>query len=311
MFLAEADMDILASGFGRSLLPTIANSERDDLVSPNSTVCGIRQWAPLAFRVNTLEFQVKFIPTTVADVEKLKSRAKVLKRKFKIKHREALEKAAREAGYLHWHHVTLSQTESDRKARHLSMNFLCESMAKDALKGETHYLADVEPVPFVLFANGQQAAVLLSSESPDCLLLVAEGQEVNWAIEGEGEDTAVAWNATYILQPGCVVATHKVTGVVHKIPVDEGVLNNCIAESMDEYADDENDLTFHDPDDPDAQAMFRQLFLGEGLEPIDEANKVLLLSKGYSEEAINDAIAAGAQFSRPRTSMVYPLVEEF
>ena len=37
---------------------------------------------------------MKPILTTVADFEKLKARAKVLKREFKIKHSEALEKVA-------------------------------------------------------------------------------------------------------------------------------------------------------------------------------------------------------------------------
>lgn len=251
---------------------------------------------------------MKFIPTTVADVEKLKSRAKVLKRKFRIKHREALEKAAREAGYLHWHHVTLCQQESDRKARHLSVTFLCESMTKDALKGETHYLAFFEPVPFVLLANGKQTGALIASESPDCLLLAIEGQEVKWAIEGEGEDTKFAWNATYTLETGCLVVTDKVTGAVRRIPVDEGLLHDRIAQSTKEYDDEKFDLTFHDPENPDAQAMFRQIFMGEGLEPIDDANKAILTAKGYSAEIINEAIAAGAQFSRPRQSMIYPIL---
>ncbi|HQR98229.1 MULTISPECIES: hypothetical protein [Comamonadaceae] len=251
---------------------------------------------------------MKFVPTTVADVEKLKSRAKVLKRKFKIKHREALERAAREASYLHWHHVTLCQQESDRKARHLTVTFLCESMTKDALKGETHYLAFFEPVPSVLLANGKQTGALIASESPDCLILVVEGQEVKWAIEGEGEDTKIAWNATYTLETDCLVATDKVTGAVHRIPIDEGLLNDRIAQSTETYDDKDFDLTFHDPDNPDAQAMFRQIFMGEGLEPIDDANKAILMSKSYSEEMINEAIAAGAQFSRPRQSMIYPIM---
>jgi hypothetical protein len=251
---------------------------------------------------------VKFIQTTVADVEKLKSRAKILKRKFKIKHREALEKAAREAGYLHWHHATLCQTESDRKARNLTLSFLCESMTKDALRGETHYLAFFEPMPFVLLANGKHTGVLLASESTDCLLLAVDGEEVKWVIEGVGENTKVMWNATYVLQHGNLVATVKATGAVHRIAVDESLLNDRIAESTEEYVDDGGDLTVHDLGELDEQSMLRQIFLGEGLEPIDDANKAVLLAKGYSVEMINDAIAAGAQFSRPRQSMIYPVM---
>ena len=145
----------------------------------------------------------------MADLEKLKSRAKILKRKFKIKHREALEKAAREDGYLHWHHATLCQAESDRKARTLTLSFLCETMTKDALRGETHYLAFFEPVPLVLLANGKHTGVLLASESTDCLLLAVDGEVVNWVIEGVGENTEIMWNATYVLQHGNLVATVK------------------------------------------------------------------------------------------------------
>lgn len=250
---------------------------------------------------------MKFIPTTVADIEKLKSRAKILKRKFTIKHREALEKAAREAGYLHWHHATLCQAESDRKARNLTLRFLCESMTKDALRGETHYLAFFEPMPFVLLANGKHTGVLLASESTECLLLAVDGEEVKWVIEGVGDETKIMWNANYILQHGYLVATVKATGTVHRISINEGLLNDRIAESFDENVDDGGELTVHDLGDPEKQSMFRQIFMGEGLEPIDEANKAVLTAQGYSVEMINAAIAAGAQFSRPRQSMIYPM----
>lgn len=41
---------------------------------------------------------MKFIPTSTADIEKFKARAKVLKRNHRIPHRDALERAAREKG---------------------------------------------------------------------------------------------------------------------------------------------------------------------------------------------------------------------
>ena len=55
---------------------------------------------------------MKYIHTTASAVEKLKTRAKFLKRTENISHSEALLRAAKESGYDDWHHVVKCQDES-------------------------------------------------------------------------------------------------------------------------------------------------------------------------------------------------------
>jgi hypothetical protein len=58
-------------------------------------------------------------------------------------------------------------------------------------------------------------------------------------------------------------------------------------------------------DDPDSQALFRQMFQGEGMEELTPDVVGELLANGWKQSAIDEAIAAGAMHSRPRKSLVY------
>ena len=50
---------------------------------------------------------MKFIPTSTFTVEQLKKQAKKLQRSKGGKHTDLLNVVAKQANYLHWHHVTL------------------------------------------------------------------------------------------------------------------------------------------------------------------------------------------------------------
>ena len=50
-------------------------------------------------------FTMELIRTTATAIEKLKARAKIVKRAEGISHMVALDRVAREAGYDHWQHV--------------------------------------------------------------------------------------------------------------------------------------------------------------------------------------------------------------
>lgn len=71
------------------------------------------------------------------------------------------------------------------------------------------------------------------------------------------------------------------------------------------------DVFQHDLDTPEGQMFFDQIFGGDGLEPITPEAVQLPLAKGYEQSVIDDAIAGGAMFSRPRCSLLYlPVVGE-
>jgi hypothetical protein len=241
---------------------------------------------------------MKLIPTTPADLEKLKSRAKVLKRRHGGPHREALNKAAQEACYLHWHHAVECQKASQADAISGSLRFFCQSVANDALRGETHYLANDDP-PWVFVANGHRSAFVLDTASDAASLLVLDGDALDW----HADDTSLAWNSRYKRAPESI-EFHLPDGQRHLVAVDQARLEEAIAETAIETI---GDVVFHDPSSEEAHSLLRHLFLGEGLEPITNEVVELLTQKGYQPGTVQQAIDEGAMFSRPRCSLVYPM----
>ena len=241
---------------------------------------------------------MKFIPTTVADLEKLKARAKVLKRKLSIKHRQALDKAAQEAKYLHWHHAMLCQKQSQNEALNGSVSFLCESILKDALKGETHYIHS-GMAPIVLVADGNKNAFVLDATSDQATLLVLDGEKQAYISTTE----AVQWDARYSVDGEQIVLTNPAGRRVEFV-IDPDRLDDA----MEVAGDGRPSVQVHDPASPESQDLFAHIFGGQGLEPITPESVSLLLAKGFDQASIDEAIAVGASFSRPRISMVYPIV---
>ena len=240
---------------------------------------------------------MNFIPTTVADLEKLKARAKVLKRKLAIKHRLALDKAAQEAKYLHWHHVMLCQKQSNYDALSGSVQFFCESIVKDALKGETHYIQlPVHPLVFV--ADGSKNAFVLDANSDQATVLVLGGVEQAFAATTE----TIHWQARYDFAGDTIVLTQG-SGERIQLAIDRERLREAL-----EFAqrNEEPTVHIHDPDAPETHDLFAHVFGGVGLEPVTAEAVAMLLAKGFDQAGIDKAIAEGALFSRPRVSLVFP-----
>ena len=239
---------------------------------------------------------MKMIPTTGADLEKIKARAKVLKRQRNIKHREALELAAREAKYLHWHHAQESRKASEVRALTGDLDFVVESLVKDSLKGETHYVFEQLPTPIVRLANGARDSVVLDPKSDRAVLLLTNGSEHPW----KGDAESIEWTGRFRLSEDGLHFTDA-NGKEVVLAIDRKRLDEVIECALAPVPD----VRFHDMGDPDSQAMFGHLFGGEGLESIGPEAVDLLLAKGFDQVAIDEGIAAGAMFSRPRVSMLY------
>ncbi|MBN9408143.1 hypothetical protein [Variovorax sp.] len=242
---------------------------------------------------------MKFIPTTVADLEKLKARAKVLKRKHAIKHRLALDRAAQEAKYQHWHHATLCQRQSNDDALGGSLLFFCESITKDALKGETHYI-QLPHHPIVFVADGRRNAYALNADSDEATVLALDGEEEPYAATVD----AIQWQARYEFTGNSVVLS-LASGKRLELAVDSERLSEALEMAQGNGV---TDLQIHDPDSAESQDLFAHIFGGVGLEPISAEAVQMLLAKGYDQAAIDQAISEGASFSRPRVSLVYPIM---
>jgi len=242
---------------------------------------------------------MKFIPTTVADLEKLKARAKILKRKQSIKHRLALDRAAQEAKYLHWHHATLCQRQSSDDAISGSLLFFCESIAKDALKGETHYI-QLPQHPIVFVADGRRNAYALNADSDEAAVLVLGGEEERYSATVD----TIQWGDRYEFTGNSVVLS-LANGKQMELEVDGARLSEALEVAQGGGAPN---VQIHDPDSQESQDLFSHIFGGVGLEPISAEAVQMLLAKGYDQAAIDRAIAEGASFSRPRVSLVYPVI---
>lgn len=83
-------------------------------------------------------------------------------------------RAAREAKYLHWHHAVLCQQQSEANAIAASKRFFYESIAKDVIKGETHYVAYDDP-RMVFVADRQKNAFVLDVTSSRAVVLAVNG----------------------------------------------------------------------------------------------------------------------------------------
>jgi hypothetical protein len=235
---------------------------------------------------------MKMIPTTDADLEKLKARAKVLKRNLKIRHREGLERAAREAGYLHWHHATQCRAASHDAALLGSLEFVCASIVKDALKGETHYVGLCDRAPRVVFSNGRGDAVLIDIESPVALPLVLGNVEQPRSVQDVGDALLISWTATYEMEADCLKLTTpsgRFTVAIDAVALAEAIED---AQAGDEGGDSD----------------FDHVFGGVGLLEITDEVAAEMLSRGFSQASIDEARSSGAMYSRPRNSVLGPFI---
>lgn len=244
---------------------------------------------------------MKFIPTSSADVEKLKARAKVLKRNLHVPHREALERAAREKGYLHWHHVTFCQKESDAAARIASYRFLCQSIQQDALRGEAHYLAGASPFRYVLFANGYKDAAFLDMTSQDALVLAAGGVPQDFDFE-DVDLPLIDWHGEFRMEGSTVVVNLREGGQV-VMRIDPVEFEKAVESSK---GVDVDEVILHDMDDPESAALFDTVLRGTGLVPITKEIAEGLLAAGCNPEVVIEAMQVGAMYSTSRKSIFYP-----
>lgn len=230
---------------------------------------------------------MKLIPTTGADLEKLKSRAKQLKRNKHIKHSEALELAARQAGYQHWHHVTLSHRESVALAQTYSVKFLCESIVKDAILGETHYIGLDDP-PLVLIADGKHNAFALSADSDHAIVLLLNGVPQNYV----ADETSITFTQTYQIAQD-LLSIDSIPSM--RFVLDMQQFSRALFEVKHSLAFDKE---------------FSEVFLRDGSVDITDDVIPALKQMGLTESDIHGAIVSGAKYSPTRKGLLYPVMND-
>lgn len=232
---------------------------------------------------------MRFIVTSATQVEKFKQEAKKQKRNRKGTHADALDLVARQHGYNHWHHVLLCAKQT--VAQDMTIASACEDMVERAMaKKDRVVLKEVNPdsAPLVLFSTAAGDAWIIHPGARRALCVCWRGERQNFAIEEDDRGVAVPWNSTY--RPAedfgfAVNSQNPKIGnqVVYGYPIEQI-----------EHIGDRFRFT------PEV----RQIFLGEGLEPITDTLIDELAEKGWPRERLIEAREQGLSYSRPRNSFI-------
>lgn len=153
---------------------------------------------------------MRVIATSAAAVEQLKKQAKRLQRTGGGKHAELLDKVARGAGYLHWHHVLqcVERTQAKRGVDALDAEVeIIQRAARDRVSKAIVTGPELLIPPMLLFAEGGDAWMLDPDEN-DVLCLAWRGEMQEPMFQDQGQQVAIGWDGAYRLDgEGFFVAT--------------------------------------------------------------------------------------------------------
>lgn len=235
---------------------------------------------------------MRYIPTSAQTVESLKKQAKKLQRKGGGKHADLLDRVAKGAGYLHWHHVTQCEKQTKSKRGVAALQDDCEIVIRAAREGVDKIIvtdAGELPAPLVLFASLGDAW-MLDPDGNFALCLMFKGEVQERQLEDSGREIRINWDGHYGLDGDAfaVKTEHPLVGtrVIVGYPLAE--LRQWIdkAQSFDKrfstlmLQDDAVDLT------PD---LVRRL-----------------ITEGWDPRMIEDGVRDGARYSPSRNTLLYP-----
>ncbi len=237
---------------------------------------------------------MRYIATSAATVDSLKKQAKKLQRKTGGKHADLLNRVAKGAGYLHWHHVTQCLEQTEAKTGIESLEAECEIILRAAREGIEKVIMtgpETLTIPLVLF-SGQGDAWLLDPEENMALCLRFAGQQQDRSFIDAADGIEIDWDGVFALdgESFSVTTEHPVIGtrVIMGYPLAEVRRVIDKAQSFDKRFDsvmlqsDAIDLT------PELVAR--------------------LLRSGWNAKMLEEAVANGARYSPSRNTILYPQI---
>ena len=144
---------------------------------------------------------MRFISTSTAAVESLKKQAKKLQRKAGGKHADALDRVARGAGYIHWHHVTQCLKQVDTGNPFDTLKLECELAVNAALDGFRRLVMTgpkLLPRPLILLAC-EGDAWLLEPDEKLAMCLVFQGERQPYEMSDEQTRIKIGWDGRFDL----------------------------------------------------------------------------------------------------------------
>jgi hypothetical protein len=235
---------------------------------------------------------MRYIPTSAATVDSLKKQAKKLQRKTGGQHADLLNRVAKGAGYLHWHHVTQCLKQTEAKTGIESLEAECEIILRAAREGIEKIIVtgrETMTVPLVLFAS-QGDAWLLDPDENMALCLRFAGQQQDRSFIDAADGIEIDWDGVFALDGESFLVTteHPLIGtrVIVGYPLDE--IRRIIdkAQSFDK--------------------RFDTLILQD--DAIDLTHDLVerLLGSGWERKTLDEAVANRARYSPSRNSILYP-----
>lgn len=237
---------------------------------------------------------MRHIPTSAAMVDKFKKQAKRLQRTGGGKHAELLDRVARGAGYLHWHHVQLCAKETAAMRGLDALKHEISIIQTAALAGVSKIIvtgAEAGIVSLMLIAHEGDAWLLDPSEQL-IACLVWHGQLQEPALRETTRQIEIGWDGHYELAgPAFVLETrHPEIGA--------RMLMGYPLEEMRRLIDKTQDF----------QAKFATLFSEELSMKITPAVANDMIAAGWEQKRVEEAAAAGMRYSPSRNTLLTPMV---
>lgn len=239
---------------------------------------------------------MRFIPTTASKVDTLKKKAKALQRNGGGQYAKLLDRAARAAGYEHWHHVTLCFRETEGIGLDRSLAGTIDQVVRAELNGEVILIGTGSEAstsqPFVAFSTGIGDAWLLDPIQHQACCLVWRGERLSQEIEEDAHHLVIGWDGHYELRGAFfeVVTEHPAIGrrAIGGYPTDALRAYLLPAQPTEESILQVIDQTDAVPLTPDVMAQ--------------------LMRNGWERDRLDAAARHGARYSPSRNTVVFPPV---
>lgn len=142
---------------------------------------------------------MKFIPTSKFTVEKLKKQAKKIQRTKGGKHTDLLNIVAQQAGYLHWHHVTLCATHTENLGGS-SLSAECFYVMHKVRQGQNVLVRtgpETAQTPFIILGVSDDVWLIEPKENAiSCLML--HGEVLPLEFEETSSQIKILWTKNIV-----------------------------------------------------------------------------------------------------------------
>lgn len=238
---------------------------------------------------------MRFIPTWAIAVEKLKQQAKKSKTKLQLSHAESLDRVARGAGYNHWGHVTLCLKETERQANGPSLIKECNYIVDAALDGKGKLVITgpeiLEKQPLILFSTEGGDAWLLEPNEGLAICLAWHGERQEPGIHDKGRQLEIGWDGEFKIDGDNFAVDLEISTIGKRV-----ILGYPVAELRDAIFKAES-----------FAKRMSEIFTNRDTVEITDTLLEELVASGWKKEDVEHARSAGAQYSRQRNSLLFPM----